>query len=116
MLGTAIVIETRRMVRRGGVVRFANHDFHATALARYDGQRVTVQVTADKDILDVFLNGRLCVTPADAPTTTGTTWMEQPPLSRRRPKGAAAPTGQHLRARRPSRARPIITTTSWARP
>jgi hypothetical protein len=47
------------VVEGGGVVRLASGEYHAAALARYDGRRVTVRPTASAAVLEVRVNGRL---------------------------------------------------------
>ncbi len=47
------------IVQGGGVVRLAGSAYHAAALARYDGRRVTVRPTASDARLEVLLDGRL---------------------------------------------------------
>ena len=41
------------------MVRFAGCEYHAAALARYDGRRVTVRPTAAGAVLEVRIDGRL---------------------------------------------------------
>lgn len=47
------------IVQGGGIVRLAGSEYHAAALARYDGRRVTVRPTASNAALEVLLDGRL---------------------------------------------------------
>lgn len=47
------------IVEGGGVVRVAGREYHAGALPRYDGRRVTVRPTADGAALEVWIDGRL---------------------------------------------------------
>ena len=47
------------IVEGGGVVRLASGEYHAAALARYDGRRVTVRPTASSALLEVRVDGRL---------------------------------------------------------
>ena len=47
------------IVQGGGLIRLAGNEYHAAALARYDGRRVTVRATASNTVLEVLLDGRL---------------------------------------------------------
>jgi len=47
------------IVEGGGVVRLADREYHAAALARYDGRRVHVRPTAAVAVLEVRIDGRL---------------------------------------------------------
>ena len=47
------------IVEGGGMVRLAGSEYHAAALLRYDGRRVTVRPTAAGAVLEVRIDGRL---------------------------------------------------------
>jgi hypothetical protein len=47
------------IVEGGGMVRLAGREYHAAALARYDGRQVTVRPTAAGAVLEVRIDGRL---------------------------------------------------------
>jgi len=65
----------KTIVEGGGLLRLADGEYHAAALARYDGQWVTTRPSARDAGLDVLLGGRLlCRASALPPEDDDTGW------------------------------------------